>query len=70
MITEGYLGDTALRARLREEDPWFRKAREAVVAAAETAGVALRLVRPRREDRYRTCVPLVLLQAAAGAFGV
>ena len=29
----------------------------------------LRLVRPRREERYGACVPLVPLKAAAGAFG-
>jgi len=29
---------------------------------------AIRIVRPRPQDRYVTCVPLVPLQAAAGAF--
>jgi SOS-response transcriptional repressor LexA len=29
----------------------------------------LRLVQPRREDRYVTCVPFVSLKVAAGAFG-
>ena len=38
---------------------------------AETGALPLRLrlVEPRPSDRYRTCVPLVPLKAAAGAFG-
>jgi type I restriction enzyme R subunit len=42
---------------------------EASTAAVDASGKpTLRIVRPRREDRYVTCVPLVPLKAAAGAF--
>ncbi len=42
---------------------------EASTAAVDASGQpTLRIVRPRREDRYVTCVPLVPLKAAAGAF--
>jgi type I restriction enzyme R subunit len=42
---------------------------EASAAAIDVAGQpTLRIVRPRPEDRYVTCVPLLALKAAAGAF--
>ena len=42
---------------------------EGSAAAIDAAGqLTIRIVRPRREDRYVTCVPLVPLKAAAGAF--
>ncbi|HLC43135.1 MAG TPA: S24 family peptidase [Methylomirabilota bacterium] len=42
---------------------------EGSAAAVDAAGqLPIRIVRPRREDRYVTCVPLVPLKAAAGAF--
>jgi len=44
-------------------------AHAAPCAAAATVERALRVVAPPPEDRYRTCVPLVPLEAAAGAFG-
>jgi len=56
-------------------DPPFQKvvtawmASEAYRRLRGAAGQpALQIVRPRPEDRYVTCVPLVALQAAAGAF--
>lgn len=62
----GYLSNNELRDRLRSDHSWFRKA-----ASAESAGerFTLRLVRPKPEERYVSCVPLVPLKAAAGAFG-
>jgi type I restriction enzyme, R subunit len=46
----------------------------AVVDAADTAAGAahcsrLRVIQPSLEERYVTCVPLLTLKAAAGAFG-
>jgi SOS-response transcriptional repressor LexA len=62
----GYLGAHEVRDRLRTDRTWYQKA-----AGVETARerFALRLVRPRLEERYVNCVPLVPLKAAAGAFG-
>ena len=62
----GYLDEPDLRDRLSGDRSWFARA---AGAAATAARAALRVVTPRPEDRYRTCVPLVPLQAAAGAFG-
>jgi hypothetical protein len=62
----GYLNETELRDRVRDDRSWFGKPGE---AAAGGLLATLRLVIPRPEDRYRTCVPLVPLRAAAGAFG-
>jgi type I restriction enzyme R subunit len=36
--------------------------------AGEISGAAIRIVQPRPGDRYVTCVPLIALKAAAGAF--
>ncbi len=42
---------------------------EGRAAAVDAAGwLPIRVVRPRRADRYVTCVPLIPLKAAAGAF--
>lgn len=62
----GYLDERDLRDRLREDRSWFA---HAAGAAAEAARAVLRIVTPSPDSRYRTCVPLVPLQAAAGAFG-
>lgn len=61
----GYLGAGDLRERLREDSSWFARARE---AAGEARRFVLRIVRPRPEERYDRCVPLLTLEAAAGAF--
>jgi hypothetical protein len=59
----GYLGATQLRDSLRSDRSWFHRALEAVAAVGRAV---LRVVRPRPEDRYVTCVPLLPLEAAAG----
>jgi SOS-response transcriptional repressor LexA len=38
-------------------------------AAAVTAALPFRRVTPSEDEKYRTCVPLLALKAAAGAFG-
>ena len=59
----GYLGRADLRQRVREDRSWFRGERPAGERPA------LRLVTPTPHTRYVSCVPLVPLAAAAGAFG-
>jgi hypothetical protein len=62
----GYLGAHNLRDSLRTDTTWFSRvdAKE-----PEREGLILRIVRPRTEQRYVDCVPLVPLKVAAGAFG-
>jgi len=62
----GFLDEKELREAVRDDSGWFERAAGAVRAVAART---LRVVTPLPEDRYRTCVPLVPLQAAAGAFG-
>ena len=63
-----YLGRGGLRRRLTGDRSWFAVPDDS--ADAEQAGrPPLRVVTPTRENRYRTCVPLVPLKAAAGGFG-
>jgi len=62
----GYLDEKALRDAVRDDPGWFERAAGVIVAVATRA---LRVVTPLPEERYRTCVPLVPLEAAAGAFG-
>lgn len=57
-----YLGMREARNRLRDDRSWFDR-------GAEAGRPALRLVAPTADTRYVNCVPLVPLQAAAGAFG-
>jgi phage repressor protein C with HTH and peptisase S24 domain/ribosomal protein L40E len=62
----GYLSEHELRSRLKKDSSWFEEdAPEGVASEAPR----LRLVEGAPEDRYVSCVPLVPLQAAAGAFG-
>ena len=62
-IVTGWLASEAYR-RLRGADD------RPAVGQADFGALPprLRLVQPHREDRYATCVPLVPLKAAAGAF--
>jgi SOS-response transcriptional repressor LexA/ribosomal protein L40E len=61
----GYIGVNELRDALRANTSWFQ--RDADLASSISRFV-LQIVRPRPEERYVSCVPLVPLQAAAGAF--
>jgi ATP-dependent helicase YprA (DUF1998 family)/SOS-response transcriptional repressor LexA len=62
----GYLGSSDLRDRVRQNTSWFGGAAR---SDSPVAPWSPRVVRPKAEDRYRTCVPILTLQAAAGAFG-
>ncbi len=61
----GYLGANELRDALRTDTSWFSRLDG---KEAKRGGAGLRIVRPRAEQRYVDCVPLVPLKAAAGAF--
>ena len=63
----GHLGMRDLRSRVRDDRSWFRD--RAARGAAPTARPRLRLVRSAPDARGNVCVPLVPLEAAAGAFG-
>ena len=62
----GYLRDDSLRDGLRADTSWFRRSEE---GQASPRKPGLRLVKPRNEAKYVSCVPLVPLKAAAGVFG-
>jgi hypothetical protein len=62
----GYLGAATLKSALGADRAWFERAGAEPQAKARPS---LRLVKPADADRYRTCVPLVPLKAAAGGFG-
>jgi len=61
-----YLGEKSLRKSLREDPSWFERARDFVEDAAH---FVLRTVMPAAGERYQGCLPLIQLEAAAGAFG-
>ena len=61
----GYLGMRDVRKKLRRDRSWFRDP----AAQARNRPSRLRLVTPTSESCYVKCLPLVPLQAAAGAFG-
>ena len=61
-----YLGMRDARSRVRDDRSWFR---ERAGTAVQSVRRLLRLVTPPETGRYVNCVPLVPLQAAAGAFG-
>ncbi len=61
----GYLSMPDVRSRMRDDRSWFRQA----AARARPGRPRLRLVTPAADARYVSCVPLVPLEAAAGAFG-
>jgi SOS-response transcriptional repressor LexA len=67
----GYLGKPELKERLRADTRWYRAlaAAEEEAAATPTERSVLRLVQPTAAERYVTCLPLIPLKAAAGAFG-
>ena len=61
----GYLGANELRDSLRTNTSWFSRA---IKAAESAVRFKLRVVQPRENERYVSCVPLIPLKAAAGAF--
>jgi hypothetical protein len=63
----GYLSKPDLRERLRADTSWYNVPSPAAAVPAERA--VLRLVQPTTTECYVTCLPLVPLKAAAGAFG-
>ena len=62
----GNLGMRDVRGRVRDDRSWFR---DAVTDESATPRTRLRLVASRADAPDDTCVPLVPLAAAAGAFG-
>lgn len=62
----GYLNATDIKASIKADASWFERAARAAGGARR---FSLKIVRPRPEERYVRCVPLVPLQAAAGGFG-
>lgn len=62
----GYLDAPEIRDKVRADTSWFRRAE---TGDAANDRFVLRIVRPKAEERYVNCVPLVPLKAAAGAFG-
>jgi SOS-response transcriptional repressor LexA len=62
----GYLGAAPLKAALAADRAWFERAGAEPQLQTRTS---LRVVKPDDGGRYRTCVPLVPLKAAAGGFG-
>ena len=61
-----YLGMRDVRSRVRDDRSWFR---ERAGTSVQPVRRLLRLATPPETGRYVNCVPLVPLQAAAGAFG-
>jgi SOS-response transcriptional repressor LexA/maleate cis-trans isomerase len=61
----GYLRADGLREALRQDTDWFQHADESGTTRVRELP---RRVRPRPEERYATCVPLVPLRFAAGGF--
>jgi hypothetical protein len=47
----------------------YEQVRNEQAQAAPATGVPFQRVEPKEEDKYRICVPLFTLKAAAGAFG-
>jgi ATP-dependent helicase YprA (DUF1998 family) len=54
--------------KLRDEPLWFEEGNEAPAAEAPEPALPFRVVEGRREERFKTCVPLLTLEAAAGLF--
>ncbi|MEZ4354709.1 MAG: DEAD/DEAH box helicase [Myxococcota bacterium] len=71
-----YLVGREKQRAVRSDTSWFDRANAGEPGAAPESmepeapvAIALRIVEPTPDDHYVTCVPLVPLQAAAGAFG-
>ena len=64
-----YLGQRSKGRRLAKDRSWFTNPDSSAEPDSTQQPATLRLVTPTFADRYRTCVPLVPLKAAAGNFG-
>lgn len=64
-----YLGQSGRGRKLANDQSWFAAADSAEGSEGGHGRAHLKLVTPTPESRYRTCVPLVPLKAAAGGFG-
>jgi SOS-response transcriptional repressor LexA len=62
----GCLRNDALRAKVRDNSEWFS---EESYEVSSVVPFTPRRVEPTPEEMYVTCVPMVPLKAAAGAFG-
>ncbi|MEY3739694.1 MAG: hypothetical protein RLZZ192_370, partial [Pseudomonadota bacterium] len=71
----GYLSKLELREQLRSDATWYHTPAPEISLARGVTGAPppertkLRLVQPAAAERYVTCLPLIPLKAAAGAFG-
>ncbi|HRX03430.1 MAG TPA: S24 family peptidase, partial [Anaerolineae bacterium] len=61
----GYLHEPSLRDRVRDDRSWFERGRDGM---DEEAPLPFRIVFPEVQDRNVTCIPLLPLHVAAGAF--
>jgi len=61
----GYLQDQSLRQSVKQDSSWFGRAQSAV---DDPQPLPYRVVEPADGDRNVTCIPLVPLKVAAGAF--
>ena len=64
-----YLGQRLVGQKLAKDRSWFTSPGSSEEPEQTPQRPNLRLLRPTPADRYRTCVPLVPLKAAAGDFG-
>ena len=64
-----YLGQRRMGRKLGKDRSWFTDPGSSAGRDGEHRRPTLRLVTPTPANRYRTCVPLVPLKAAAGDFG-
>jgi SOS-response transcriptional repressor LexA len=67
----GCLREDKLRETLRKDKSWFKRAEESETYQGEKDrrwASVIRLVIPREEEKFVTCIPLYTLKAAAGAF--
>jgi len=62
----GFLNVADIRDALRKDATWFQRLKK---ADAEAKGFVLHLVRPKLEEYFTNCVPLIPLKVAAGSFG-
>ena len=61
-----YLGEQERREQLKADTTWYARGLQ---AAARAGARVLHVVVPGAAERFKTCVPLVPLRAAAGGFG-